>query len=126
MIADIFVSIAGDNLFFIYTVIVFFSVILSAFIDNIPYVAAMLPVVTSVASTMSTDPTVLYFGLLVGATLGGNFTPIGASANIAGIGILRKEGHKVNAATFMKVSVPFTITAVLSGYILNWLIFGSL
>ena len=126
MIADIFVSIAGNNLFFIYTVIVFFSVILSAFIDNIPYVAAMLPVVTSVASAMSTDPTVLYFGLLVGATLGGNFTPIGASANIAGIGILRKEGHKVNAATFMKVSVPFTITAVLSGYILNWLIFGSL
>lgn len=123
-IADVFVAIAGDNLFVIYTLIVFASVLLSTFIDNIPYTAAMLPVVTSIASTMSVNPTVLYFGLLIGATLGGNITPIGASANIAGLGILRKAGHQVSASTFMKISVPFTIAAVMTGYILNWLIFG--
>ena len=68
----------------------------------------------------------LCFGLLVGATLGGNITPIGASANITGIGILRKEGYEVKAGDFMKISVPFTLTAVLSGYLLVWLVWGVL
>ena len=69
---------------------------------------------------------VLCFGLLVGATLGGNITPIGASANITGIGILRKEGYEVKAKDFMKISVPFTLTAVLSGYLFIWLFWGIL
>ena len=53
----------------------------SAFIDNIPYVATMLPVVSGIAALMGVEPYLLYFGLLTGATLGGNLTPIGASAN---------------------------------------------
>ena len=69
---------------------------------------------------------VLYFGLLVGATLGGNITPIGASANITGIGILRREGYEVKARDFMKISVPFTLTAVLSGYAFIWIFWGLL
>ncbi len=121
-ISKLFVQFAGDNLFAIYTLIVFASVFISAFIDNIPYVATMLPVVASIATQMSVDPTILYFGLLIGATLGGNMTPIGASANIAGLGILRKEGHEVSTATFMKIGIPFTVAAVLSGYILIWFI----
>ena len=64
--------------------------------------------------------------LLVGATLGGNITPIGASANITGIGILRKEGYEVKARDFMKISVPFTLTAVLSGYAFIWIFWGLL
>ena len=60
--------------------------------------------------------------MLCGATLGGNLTPIGASANIAGIGILRKEGHEVKATTFMKYGVPFTLAAVTTGYLLIWFI----
>lgn len=67
---------------------------------------------------------ILYYGLLCGATLGGNLTPIGASANIAGIGILRKEGHEVKATTFMKFGVPFTLAAVTTGYLLIWLIWA--
>lgn len=122
-IAEIFVSISGDNLFMIYTLIVFASVIFSAFIDNIPYVATMLPVASGIASLLNIDPTILYFGLLVGATLGGNLTPIGASANITALGILRKENYEVSAAHFMKISVPFTLSAVLSGYVLTWLIY---
>jgi Na+/H+ antiporter NhaD/arsenite permease-like protein len=121
-ISKLFVSFAGDNLFAIYTLIVFASVIISAFIDNIPYVATMLPVVASIALQLNVDPTILYFGLLIGATLGGNMTPIGASANIAGLGILRKEGYEVSSGTFMKIGIPFTLAAVLTGYVLIWFI----
>lgn len=110
------------SIFLIYTIIVWMSVLLSAFIDNIPYTATMLPVVAVIAQRISIDPRLLYFGLLVGATLGGNITPIGASANIAGIGILRKEGHEVKSGTFMKYSVPFTLSAVITGYLLIWFI----
>lgn len=117
-------KISGNNLFAAYTIIVGFSVVLSAFIDNIPYVATMLPVVATVGSQLGVDPTVLYFGLLTGATLGGNLTPIGASANIAGLGILRKVGYEVPASRFMKISVPFTLSAVLTGYVLLWLIWA--
>lgn len=118
------VSLGGGNLFLMYTVIVFASVLISAVVDNIPYVLTMLPVVTGVAQSMGVEPFVLYFGLLVGATLGGNITPIGASANITGIGILRREGYEVKAGDFMKISVPFTLTAVLSGYLIVWLFWG--
>lgn len=122
-IAEIFVKISGDNIFIIYTLLVFASVLLSAFIDNIPYVATMLPVASGISSLLGIDPTILYFGLLVGATLGGNLTPIGASANITSLGILRKEGYEVSAGHFMKISVPFTLSAVLTGYILTWMIY---
>ena len=123
-IADLFYRVGGSNLFLMYTMIVWASVLLSAFIDNIPYVATMLPVVTSLAASMAVNPTVLYFGLLIGATLGGNLTPIGASANIAGIGILRKNGYEVSNKTFMSVSVPYTLSAVTAAYVLVWLAWG--
>jgi len=123
-IANLFMKISGDNLFVIYTLLVWASVLFSAFIDNIPYVMTMLPVAGGIAQTMNIEPFILYFGLLIGATLGGNITPIGASANIAGIGILRKEGHEVSAGQFMKISVPFTLAAVLTGYLLTWLIWS--
>jgi len=123
-IGELFVKISGDNLFIVYTLIVWASVILSAFIDNIPYVATMLPVATAIAATMGVDPYVLYFGLLIGATLGGNMTPIGASANIAGIGILRKEGYEVKNKDFFRIGIPFSLSAVIAGYILIWLIWA--
>ena len=100
--------------------------IIALIIFAVTYVLTMLPVITGVASTMGVAPYVLYFGLLVGSTLGGNITPIGASANITGIGILRKEGYEVKAKDFMRLSVPFTLTAVLSGYLLIWLFWGIL
>ena len=123
-LADGLVSLGGGSLFLMYTLIVFASVLISAVVDNIPYVLTMLPVVEGVAATMGVAPYVLYFGLLVGATLGGNITPIGASANITGIGILRKEGYEVKAGDFMKISVPFTLTAVLTGYLIVWIFWG--
>lgn len=121
-ISGLFVKVSGSNVFLMYTLIVWASVLFSAFIDNIPYVATMLPVTGGIANIMGIDPTVLYFGLLAGSTLGGNITPIGASANITGLGILHREGYEVSAKEFMKISVPFTLAAVMSGYILVWLI----
>ena len=120
VIAELFYNIAGDNPFVLYTLIVFISVALSAFIDNIPYVTTMLPVVSSLAAMMGVEPLVFYFGLLIGATLGGNLTPIGASANITAIGILRKNGYDVKNSDFLKIGVPFTLTAVLVGYLFIW------
>jgi Na+/H+ antiporter NhaD/arsenite permease-like protein len=118
------------NLFLVYSVIVWVSVLLSAFIDNIPYTTTMLPVVAVLAADLSAaggtaiSPKLFYYGLLCGATLGGNLTPIGASANIAGIGILRREGYEVSAGTFMKFGVPFTLAAVITGYLLIWFIWA--
>ncbi len=122
VIGSAIASLGSGSVFVVYTIIVWMSVILSAFIDNIPYTATMLSIVPVIASNIGIDPTLLYYGLLCGATLGGNLTPIGASANIAGIGILRKEGHEVKATTFMKYGVPFTLAAVITGYLLLWVI----
>ena len=121
--AELLARLGSGNVFILYTVIVWASVLLSAFIDNIPYVATMIPVIASLASALDIDPTVLYFGLLSGATLGGNCTPIGASANITGIGILRKEGYTVKNSDFFKIGIPFTLAATIPAYIYFWLIY---
>lgn len=133
MLGEAIAGISGDgsrsSVFLIYTIIVWMSVGASAFIDNIPYTATMLPVVAVVTESLNGSGAemsgyLLPFGLLVGATLGGNITPIGASANIAGLGILRKEGYEVGTREFMSYSVPFTLAAVISGYVLLWLIWA--
>ena len=122
--ANLLAKMGGGNIFLLYTVIVWASVLISAFIDNIPYVATMIPVIAGLASTLGIDPTVLYFGLLSGATLGGNCTPIGASANITGIGILRREGYTVKNSDFFKIGIPFTLAAIIPAYVYIWLMYG--
>lgn len=123
-ISKIFVLISNDNLFIIYSLIVWASVFFSAFIDNIPYVATMLPVTAGISKILNIEPYILYFGLLSGATLGGNLTPIGASANITALGILRKDGYEVSAREFMKIGVPFTLAAVMVGYLIIWFLWN--
>lgn len=123
-IAKLFLKIGSGNLFVIYMLIVWVSVALSAFVDNIPYVATMLPVVQGIAAGMGVEPYVLYFGLLIGATLGGNLTPVGASANITAIGMLQREGYIVKTKDFMRIGIPFSLVAVLSGSIFVWLVWG--
>ena len=131
-LAQLLVKAGGGNLFLMYTVIVWASVVISAFIDNIPYVATMIPVIGSISAALSLQmgadagaiAVPLYFGLLSGATLGGNCTPIGASANITGIGILRKEGYTVKNGDFFKIGIPFTLAAIVPAYIIIWLFFG--
>ena len=124
-LAALLAKLGAGNPFLMYTIIVWASVLISAFIDNIPYVATMIPVIAGIAAEMGIDSTALYFGLLSGATLGGNCTPIGASANITGIGILRKEGHTVTNGDFFKIGIPFTLSAIVPAYILIWILFGA-
>lgn len=123
-VATFFAEIGGNNIFLLYTVIVWASVLISAFIDNIPYVATMIPVIAGISSSLGIDPTPLYFGLLSGATLGGNCTPIGASANITGIGILRRNGYEVKNKDFFRIGIPFTLAAIVPAYIYIWLVYG--
>ena len=125
-LSRIIARLGGGNLFLTYTIIVWASVLISAFVDNIPYTATMLPVVGGVAASLGVDQAVLCFGLLTGATLGGNLTPVGASANIAACGILRREGCEVSTGQFMRIGVPFTLVAVMTGYLLVWLFFGTI
>ena len=122
--AGLLAKAGGGNVFLLFTIIVWASVIISAFIDNIPYVATMIPVIAGIAGKLGIDPTLLYFGLLSGATLGGNCTPIGASANITGIGILRREGYTVKNSDFFKIGIPFTLAAIVPAYLLLWVMYG--
>lgn len=123
-ISNFFAKLGGNSLFLLYTVVVWGSVACSAFVDNIPYVATMLPVISTLCASLGCEPYLLYFGLLTGATLGGNLTPIGASANIAGIGILRKAGYEVSTREFLQIGVPFTLVAVVAGYLFTWFVWG--
>ncbi len=122
--ANFLAKTGGNNIFLLYTIIVWASVLLSAFIDNIPYVATMIPVIGGLAAALGIDPTPLYFGLLSGATLGGNCTPIGASANITGIGVLRKAGYDVKNKDFFRIGIPFTLASIIPSYIYIWLVYG--
>lgn len=118
-------KVGGSHLFWLYSLVVWGSVLISAFVDNIPYVATMLPVLTGLATRLGISPYILYFGLLTGATLGGNLTPIGASANITAVGLLKKEGYETGFADFMKVGIPYTLAAVLAGYLYTWFVWAG-
>ena len=120
-VASAIASVGGKNMFLLYTIIVWASVAASAFIDNIPYVATMLPVIRSITAALGVEPYLLYFGLLTGATLGGNLTPVGASANITATGLLKKEGYTTSFKDFMRIGLPFTLTAVTAGYLFIWI-----
>ena len=80
--AEFLSSLVGSNVFLGYTLLVFVAVFVSAFVDNVPFLAAMLPVAMSMSARLGINPSLLLFGLLIGASLGGNITTIGASANI--------------------------------------------
>ena len=87
----------------------------------------MIPVIAGLGATLGDAALIpLYFGLLSGATLGGNITPIGASANITAIGILRKAGYEVKNGDFFKIGIPFTLAAIIPAYIYIWLMYGGM
>lgn len=124
-IADMFAGMIGANILLGYIFLIAVSVVISGFVDNVPFLAAMLPVVMRMAEQLGCDPTVLLFGLLLGASVGGNITPIGASANIVTIGILRREGFPVKFTEFMKIGLPFTIVAVAASAWFTWVVWGN-
>jgi len=124
-IANFIISVTKGNKFLAYTVIIWLSVLLSAFIDNIPYIVAMIPVAKLVATSLGVSPELFLFGLLIGTSLGGNITPIGASANMVAVGLLRKKNHQVKFNDFTKIGLPFTIAAVSVAYLFLWFVWGK-
>jgi Na+/H+ antiporter NhaD/arsenite permease-like protein len=120
MIAEWIARNFGDSLLEVFVTLVVISVVVSAFVDNVPYLLAMIPVAERVAHTLGAPVPLLMFGLLIGACLGGNVTPIGASANIVAAGLLRRQGHLVSFGEFMSVGVPFTLAAVFAACGFTW------
>jgi Na+/H+ antiporter NhaD/arsenite permease-like protein len=123
-IAKTIYGITGSNVLFAFIVLVVISMVMSAFVDNVPYIVAMLPVTQLIAEHAAVSPYVLYFGLLIGASVGGNITPIGAAANIVGVGLLRNRGYETSFWDFMKIGLPFTFFAVLVSAGFIWLMYG--
>jgi len=123
-VAKFITGVTKGNKFLAYTIIVWLSVFLSAFIDNIPYIVAMIPVAKLVAFSLGASPELFLFGLLIGTSLGGNITPIGASANVVSVGLLRKNHYHVKFGDFFKIGFPFTIAAVSAAYLFLWFIWG--
>lgn len=121
-IAQYISSVCGKNLFLAFMIIVWLSVLISAFVDNIPYTVAMIPVAKEVALNLGVSMYPFLFGLLIGTCLGGNITPIGASCNVVTVGILRKQGYGVKFVDFLKIGLPFTTAAVLAASLFIWFI----
>jgi Na+/H+ antiporter NhaD/arsenite permease-like protein len=103
-------------------IFVWVSVAISSFIDNVPYTVLMIPVCAGVAQTLGISPFPFYFGMLVGTGIGGNITPVGATANVIATGMLEKRGYRVSLGKFMAVSVPFSVSAVLAVHVLLQLV----
>lgn len=103
-------------------VVTWLSVALSAFIDNVPYTVLMIPVCTSLASSMGMSPFPFLYGMIIGTGIGGNITPVGATANVFACGMLEKRGYRIKFKEYMKISVPMTIASVLVAYLLLQLI----
>lgn len=114
----------GGNLVLAFAVIVVLAVVVSGFVDNVPFLLAMIPVVQKVATHMHAPVPLLMYGLLIGACLGGNLTPIGASANVVTLGILKKQGYRVGFGEFMGIGIPFTLAAVTTACAFVWWIWA--
>jgi len=125
VISNFLSGLVGGNIFLGYTLVVFVSVFVSAFVDNVPFLATMLPVAISMSTKLQINPSLFLFGLLIGTSLGGNITPIGASANIVACGLLKKEGYEVKFKDFAKIGLPFTLVAVSAAYLFVWFIWSK-
>lgn len=117
-------KVCSGNKFLGFFIILLVSVVISGFVDNVPYIIAMLPVAGSMAVAMNIDKELFMFALLVGSCLGGNLTPFGASANVVSMGIVKKEGYPMKFSGWLKVAVPFTILTTGIAALVLWLLWA--
>lgn len=117
-------KICGGSEFVAFIIILVFSVLISGFVDNVPYIIAMLPVAGSLATNMQINRELLMFALLIGSCLGGNLTPFGASANVVSMGIVKKEGYPMKFSGWLKVAVPFTILTTGVAALVLWILWA--
>jgi len=115
-------GLVGSNVLLGFVVIVGVSVLISGFVDNVPYIIVMLPVAASLASGMNLKPELYMFALLIGSCLGGNLTPFGASANIVAVGILKKQGINMTFVDWLKIGLPFTLLTTTAASLFLWVV----
>ena len=116
--------ITGGNVFAGFMLILAVSVVISGFVDNVPYIIVMLPIAKTLAVQMNLAAELYMFALLIGSCLGGNLTPFGASANVVAMGILKREGHPVDFAGWLKTGAPFTILTTTAAAAALWFVWA--
>jgi len=116
-------ELCGANIVSTSAVLIWISVLLSGFIDNIPYFATMIPLVVKLSEVSGMNVYTLMWALLLGGSLGGNCTYVGAAANAVGVGIVEKNERKVSLLEFMKLGVPYTVIAVAFGELLHYIFY---
>lgn len=112
VIADFIGKISGGNLKMMVAIILWVSAVASAFVDNIPFAATMIPVIKSLSATTGVDLETLAWTLSMGTDIGGSATPIGASANVVGTSVAAKNGHPIGWGRYCKIAAPATIIVV--------------
>lgn len=115
-------QIVGNQVFLGFIMILAVSILISGFVDNVPYIIVMLPVASKISADLSLQPELYMFALLIGSCMGGNLTPFGAAANVVSVGILRKQGIGINFGQWLKIGLPFTLLTVAASSIFIWLI----
>ena len=117
-------GVAGSNPFLLLCLILWMSALLSMVLDNIPFAAAMVPVLRGIATTQGTALPPMVWTLALGANYGGNATPIGASANVVGLAVAEKDGIHVTWKDYMRAALPATVLVVAVANLLLWLRYG--
>nr|WP_057977061.1 ArsB/NhaD family transporter [Caloramator mitchellensis] len=112
MLAKLVIELTKGNLVITGVVILWSSAILSAFLDNIPFVATMIPLIKGLGAISGMNIMPLWWALSLGACLGGNGTLIGASANVVTAGVMEKEGYKITFKDFIKLGFPLMLISI--------------
>ncbi len=120
-IAAFIETISGGNVMMMVGIIIWFSGVASAFVDNIPFAATLIPVIRSIAAAQGTDLSVLAWSLAMGTDIGGSATPIGASANVVGLSVAAREGHPVSWAKYCRYMVPASVIVLALSTGIIWL-----
>ena len=118
-VADAIVSITGGELAPTSLLVLWASAVLSGVIDNIPYTATMIPVVSELSAGVDSDA--LWWALAIGADLGGNATIIGASANVILASMAEREGHPIGFGAFLRYGLPVTLGSMVIAMLYVWL-----
>lgn len=121
--ANLIENICGNNIYLMVAVIIWISAVASAFVDNIPFAATMLPIISSLAETTGAPLDILAWTLSMGTDIGGSATPIGASANVVGTSVAAKNGHVIGWGKYCKTSAPATLIVVAVSMIMIFVLY---
>ena len=117
--------VTGGSIVAGFVLILAVSILISGFVDNVPYIIVMLPVAGALAEDFGIAKELYMFALLIGSCLGGNLTPFGASANVVSMGILKKEGCPITFAGWLRICAPFTLLTTAAAAVTLWLVWAK-